>query len=457
VGLDAAAPSLGDMIESVRTGLEAVLTQWLPPFLFEPISASEGRTAYAPLEFFLGLVLILGVVVLCCGVLGVIRATLLRSTATRLEALVGEREILAPETMKHEFLRAFRGSRRSSRTAESYVETLKVVPGADGDTLISAHPARGLFTVEEVVPSIEKKRADRLLGAIVGLGAVVIIVELAIGLLRFRAEFSDAGAGVDGLIDPAMSGAIYALGCVVVTAAAVGLYRVIGSSVEASLVRLQAMIDALFYRPAGALAADGPRLAWPTGAISPRARLLDEPPPREPEPVLALDLDRPTVAPERGDPMKSRTEVERETIAAAEFERTTGEMRALVAALNQDVSHQRDTLGEVLTRLNEPVPPAEPPIDLTQLRESTAELALLADATRESIMQLAQITENLSRVVTVLVEHATEAATASAAPATTPGEPTPDVVNELRDMLRAIDAADISTAADDDNEATFRS
>ena len=69
-----------------------------------------------------------------------------------------------------------------------------------------------------------------------------------------------------------------------------------------------------------------------------------EPIPKAVEPVLVLELDRPVVVPERKDQMRGTAETENTGVASVEFERTTGEIRALVTMLSEDVSNQRETL-----------------------------------------------------------------------------------------------------------------
>src|SRR6185437_17069839 len=59
----------------------------------------------------------------------------------------------------------------------------------------------------------------------------------------------------------------------------------------------------------------------------------------------------------------------------------------------EDVLNQQQTLAERLRRFSDNVPEQHQASELAALRQSTAELALLADATRESITQLAEVIE----------------------------------------------------------------
>lgn len=468
--------SLSAVVGSIYAAVDGALTHSLSHGVWGAIVEPSRWGEYVPLEFFLGLVLIVGLVLLVCGVLGVIHAVVLRLTAARVEALATADAAAPPDVMSADLLHAFRASPRLSRLARAYVGALQFTSDDDGrEKLSSPQPAADVFTVEALSPSISKMRSERLLGTIVVLGGVIILIELGVGLLRLRAQLADSTGTHDlsALLDPAISGAIFALGCVLLTAASVGIHRLILKLAHANLARLQAAVDALFYP--GAVRADEPlfdkglpaifHARVPPLSTAPReAEALDDSEPKivalarraslrrpfaleadaepsdppvrlvaeaEPAAVASASMDAPVEPPERGA-------VAEEIITAAADAPRAAEP-PLPSGGEDDVLNQQQTLAERLKHFSDDVPERHQASELAALRQSTAELALLADATRESITQLAEVIEGLSKIVAALIEHAK---TATPAPTASPlSGPAPGVARELRELLRDVEDA----------------
>ena len=466
--------SLSAFVGSVYATVDGALTHSLSHGVWGAIVEPSRWGEYVPLEFFLGLVLIVGLVLLGCGVLGVIHAAALRLTAARVEALATADAAAPPDVMSADLLHAFRASPRLGRLARAYVGALEFTRDDDGrERLSSPQPAADVFTAEALSPSVSKMRSERLLGAIVVLGGVIILIELGVGLLRLRAQLADPAGTHDlsALLDPAISGAIFALGCVLLTAASVGIHRLILKLAHANLARLQAAVDALFYPDAGR--ADEPLFDEALPAVfharepvlSATAREAEAPADSEPKIValgrraslrraFALEADaeaaeppvrlvaeaEPAAAGASGDapvepPERSPAAAEETAAAASDAPRAA----ELPPAAEDDVLNQQQTLAERLRRFSHNVPEQHQASELAALRQSTAELALLADATRESIAELAEVIEGLSKIVAALIEHAK---TAAAVPASSPPPgPAPGVARELRELLRDVEDA----------------
>lgn len=435
---------------------------WIPSGIRTVLAAPQHWGEYAPLEFFLGLVLLVGAVLLVCALLGIAHALALRLTLFRVEALGPLAETVDLAVLKEDFVAAFRISRRLRRLAQSYADSLQTVRRRVAATmLVSPCPAKDILSLEALAPAIGKMRSERLLTMIIGLGGLVILVELGVGLLRFHAELVSSGGtnGIAVLVDPAMSGAIFALGCVLLTAVSVGVHRGILRLVQSNLARLQAAMDGLFYHPGLLRTAEAPLRDRTPPTAPPRPEA--EPPPRPeaglPDPVRGAIASavRPPTPGLRTVPTESPQPAATAPAAVpgTDFARTAEEIRLLVGLLSEDVTSQRRLLGEVLARLDNRTPKSEPLPEIAQLRESTGELMLLADATRESISQLAQVIESLSRIVATLVEHAQKVATGSAAQGASLA---PDVLNELRELLRETDGLTVPAPDPLDSEAAPR-
>lgn len=468
--------SLSAVVGSIYTTVDGAVTHSLSHGVWGAIVEPSRWGEYVPLEFFLGLVLIVGLVLLACGVLGVIHAVALRLTAARVEALATADAAAPPDVMSADLLHAFRASSRLGRLARAYVGALQFIRDDDGrETLSSLQPAAEVFTAEALSPSVSKMGSERLLGTIVVLGGVIILIELGIGLLRLRAQLADPAGTHDlsALLDPAMSGAIFALGCVLLTAVSVGIHRLILKLAHANLARLQAAVDALFYPGAGR--ADEPlfdealpavfHAREPALSMAPReveapadselkivalgrrvslrrafAFEADAEPSDPPVRLVAEAGQGATVGSASGDapvePLeRSPAAAEEIVAAAADAPRATEPP----SGAEEDVLNQQQTLAERLRRFSDNVPEQHQASELAALRQSTAELALLADATRESITQLAEVIEGLSKIVAALIEHAK---TTAAVPASSPPPgPAPGVARELRELLRDVEDA----------------
>ena len=350
MGLSPAISSLVDAtIDTARAAVDLGLTGWVPESLREAAAAPQLWAEYAPLEFFLGLVLIVGVVMLICVLSGLFNAIVLQLTARRVKAL-GSGDASDPETLKQRLLRAFRASRRLGRLGRRYVGTLQ--RSGNGEGLVSALPAKELLTTEALAASASKLRSERLLVAIVSVGGAVILIELAVGFVRFRDQLGQAEGrrGLGVLLDPAMSGAVFALGCVILMALSVGVHRVILRLLSASLGRLQTALDDLFYCPGDPALLDGPSLAWPDEAAPmlalARQDMVDGPVLSAP----ASDRAREAGPLETRDREKFARGVDPEWISAARLT----EIRSLIGALAEEVANQRKTLGDVSRRLAAP-------------------------------------------------------------------------------------------------------
>jgi len=395
VGLSPAITSLFDaIVGTARAAVDLGLTGWVPESLRDAAATPQRWAEYAPLEFFLGLVLIVGVVMLICVVSGLVNAVLLQITARRVEALVVGDAENDPETLKKRLSRAFRASRRLSRMGRRYSGMLQ--RSASGDGLVSALPAQEVLTTEALAASASKLRSERLLAAIVTVGGIVILVELAVGLLRFRDQLGDPNhrIGLDLLLDPAMSGATFALACILLTAISVGIYRIILRIVGASLGRLQAAVDARFYFPEDAALLDGPSLAWPDDAAAIAALQREEFDlgPSLSTTVPASGHEGPSL--ETGDAARPAREPSAARISAAQFV----ELRALIATLAEEVAIQRKGLGHILSRVSAPPPNAGA---IAAIEQATAELrpmiARLAEEVASQRKALGEVQKEIAR------------------------------------------------------------